>query len=68
MIMSKKLTVERLREIAQSPIVYDEDSPELTSEQLARLCPKHPENRKHAEIETIPAGNDALFTWVNAGG
>ena len=41
MITSKKLTAERLEEIKNYPIVYDEDSPKLTKEQIARLRPAH---------------------------
>ena len=41
MITSKKLTVERLEEIKNYPISYDEDSPKLTKEQIARLRPAH---------------------------
>ena len=41
MITSKKLTAERLEEIKNYPISYDEDSPKLTKEQIARLRPAH---------------------------
>ena len=41
MITSKKLTAERLEEIKSYPISYDEDSPKLTKEQIARLRPAH---------------------------
>ena len=41
MITSKKLTAERLEEIKNYPICYDEDSPKLTKEQIARLRPAH---------------------------
>jgi len=41
MITSKKLTPERLEEIKNYPISYDEDSPKLTKEQIARLKPAH---------------------------
>ena len=41
MITSKKLTAERLEEIKNYPISYDEDSPKLTKEQIARLKPAH---------------------------
>ncbi|MCI1209205.1 MAG: BrnA antitoxin family protein [Treponema sp.] len=43
MITSKKLTAERLEEIREFPISYDEDSPKLTQEQMARLKPAHDE-------------------------
>ena len=41
MITSKKLTAERLEEIKNYPISYDEDSPKLTKKQIARLRPAH---------------------------
>ena len=41
MITSKKLTAERFEEIKNYPICYDEDSPKLTKEQIARLRPAH---------------------------
>ena len=41
MITSKKLTAERLEEIKNYPISYDEDSPKLTKAQIARLKPAH---------------------------
>ena len=41
MITSKKLTAERFEEIKSYPISYDEDSPKLTKEQIARLRPAH---------------------------
>ena len=41
MITSTKLTAERLEEIKNYPILYDEDSPKLTKEQIARLRPAH---------------------------
>ena len=44
MVMSKKLTPERIAEIMAFPITYDEDCPKLTKEQLAEFRPAHPEN------------------------
>ena len=41
MITSKKITAEKLEEIKNYPIVYDEDSPKLTKAQIARLRPAH---------------------------
>jgi len=41
MIISTKLTAERLEEIKNHPISYDEDSPKLTKAQIARLRPAH---------------------------
>ena len=43
MIISKKLTAERLEQIKNYPISYDEDSPKLTEAQIARLKPLHEE-------------------------
>jgi uncharacterized protein (DUF4415 family) len=42
MITSKKLTPKRLKEIKKFPVVYDEDSPKLTKDQVARMKPAHP--------------------------
>jgi uncharacterized protein (DUF4415 family) len=42
----KKLTPKRLKKIKNSPVVYDDDSPKLTREQVARMKPAHPEYRK----------------------
>ena len=43
MITSKKLSPERIEEIRNLPITYDEDCPKLTVEQIARMKPAHPE-------------------------
>jgi hypothetical protein len=42
MIISKKLTVDRLEEIKRFPISYDEDCPKLTPEKLDRMKPRYP--------------------------
>ena len=47
MIMSKKLTAERIAEIEKTPIVYDDDSPQLTKEELQEFVPYH---RKYFDI------------------
>lgn len=47
MIMSKKLTAERIAEIEKTPIVYDDDSPQLTKEALQEFVPYH---RKYFDI------------------
>ncbi|MDR3302009.1 MAG: hypothetical protein LBT01_05705 [Spirochaetaceae bacterium] len=44
MITSNRLTADRWEKIKQSPIIYTEDCPELSREQLLRMKPKHPEN------------------------
>ena len=41
MIISTKLTAERLEEIKNHPTSYDENSPKLTKAQIARLRPAH---------------------------
>jgi uncharacterized protein (DUF4415 family) len=41
MSSSKKLTAERIKEIQNFPITYDEDSPKLTPEQRSRLAPRY---------------------------
>ena len=43
MITSKKLSPERMEEIKNFPIIYDEDSPKLTADQIARMKPVHSE-------------------------
>lgn len=43
MITSKKLTAERIAQIQQVPIVYDEDSPQFTQEELQEFVPYHKE-------------------------
>ena len=43
MVTSKKLSPERIKEIMDFPIIYDEDCPKLTADQIARMKPAHPE-------------------------
>ena len=43
MITSKKLSPERIKEIKNFPVTYGKDSPKLTSDQIARMKPAHPE-------------------------
>lgn len=43
MITSKKLTAERIAEIEKTPIVYDDDSPKFTKEELQEFVPYHKE-------------------------
>lgn len=43
MITSKKLTAERIAEIEKTPIVYDEDYPEFSKEELQEFVPYHKE-------------------------
>ena len=44
MIMSKKLTDKRINEIKKAPIIYDEDIPEFTDEQLKEFKPGLPKS------------------------
>jgi len=37
MITSKKLSPERIKEIKNYPIIYNEDSPKLSAGQIARM-------------------------------
>ena len=39
MITSKKLSPERIAEIMEIPVTYDEESPKLTADQIARMKP-----------------------------
>jgi uncharacterized protein (DUF4415 family) len=43
MITSKKLSPERIKEIKNFPVKYDDDSTKLTSDQIARMKPLHAE-------------------------
>jgi len=43
MITSKKLSPERIKEIKNFPVKYDDDSPKLTADQIARMKPLHAE-------------------------
>jgi uncharacterized protein (DUF4415 family) len=70
MITSKKLTSERLKEIKKIPVTYDEDSPKLTPEQLARMKPVHPEYWKLEPVKvplSIKIDADVL-AWFKAKG
>ena len=70
MITSKKLTAERLKEIKDFPVVYDKDSPKLSSAQLARLKPKYPEYWKVEPVKvplSIKVDADVL-AWFKSGG
>ena len=39
MITSKKLSPERIAEIMEIPVTYDEENPKLTADQIARMKP-----------------------------
>ena len=51
MITSKKLTAERIEAIKRQPIVYDDDIPEFTDEQLRQFKPAHPEHYAPSAVE-----------------
>ena len=49
MVIVETMTPQRIAEILEFPMVYDEDCPELTDEQRARLKPKYPHGLKTHE-------------------
>jgi uncharacterized protein (DUF4415 family) len=70
MITSDKLTAERLEEIKNFPVAYDEDSPKLTREQLSRMKPAHPEYWKVEPVKvplSIKIDADVL-AWFKSKG
>lgn len=66
MVMSKKLTPERIAEIMAFPITYDEDCPKLTKKQLAELRPAHPENFVKEKRFGIRCGNTSAKNPLSA--
>jgi len=70
MITSKKLSPERIREISKFPIKYDEDSPKLTTDQIARMKPIHPEYWKIEPVK-IPLSikiDADILAWFKSKG
>jgi len=70
MVTSEKLSLERIREIKNFPIVYDEDSPKLTADQIARMKPAHPEYWKVEPVKvslSIKIDADVL-AWFKSKG
>ena len=70
MVTSKKLSPERIKEIKNFPIVYDEDSPKLTADQIARMKPSHPEYWKVEPVKvslSIKIDADVL-AWFKSKG
>jgi uncharacterized protein (DUF4415 family) len=70
MITSKKLSSRRLEEIRKFPVVYDDDSPKLTGEQVARMKPAHPEYWKVEPVKvplSIKIDADVL-AWFKSKG
>ena len=70
MITSKKLSPERIEEIKNFPITYDEDSPKLTADQIARMKPAHSEYWKVEPVKvslSIKIDADVL-AWFKSKG
>jgi len=70
MITSKKLSSERVKEMMDFPITFDEDSPKLTAEQIARMKPTHPEYWKVEPVKvslSIKIDADVL-AWFKSQG
>ena len=70
MITSKKLSPERIKEIKNYPITYNEDSPKLTTGQIARMKPAHPEYWKIEPVKvslSIKIDADVL-SWFKSQG
>ncbi|GHU47553.1 hypothetical protein FACS1894200_03110 [Spirochaetia bacterium] len=73
MIISKKLTAEELDEIANSPIVCDEDCPELTPAHFTNLKPAHSEHSDYWRIESVKIPlhlhvDADIVAWFKSGG
>lgn len=70
MIMSKKLTDERIAEIEKMPIIYDDDSPKLTHEDLKEFVPYYQGNSTTIlKKETIAITVDAdILVKIKASG
>ena len=70
MVTSKKLSPERIKEIMNFPVTYDEDSPKLTAEQIARMRPAHPEYWKVEPVKvplSIKIDADVLAWYKSKG-
>jgi uncharacterized protein (DUF4415 family) len=70
MITSKKLSPERIKEIKKFPVSYDEDSPKLTKDQIARMKPVHSEYWKVEPVKialSIKIDADVL-SWFKSQG
>jgi uncharacterized protein (DUF4415 family) len=70
MITSKKLSPERMEQIKNNPITYDEDSPKLTADQIARMKPAHPEYWKVEPVKvplSIKIDADVLAWYKSKG-
>jgi len=70
MIISKKLSPERIKEIKEFPVIYDKDSPKLTAEKIARMKPAHPEYWKIEPVKislSIKIDADVLAWYKSKG-
>lgn len=70
MITSKKLSPERIKEIKKFPITYDEDSPKLTADKMARMKPAHTEYWKVEPVKvslSIKIDADVLAWYKSKG-
>ena len=70
MITSKKLSPERIMEIKNFPITYDEDSPKLTADQISRMKPLH---AKYWKVEPVKVSlsikiDADVLAWFKSGG
>ena len=70
MITSKKLTPERIKEIMDFPVIYGEDSPKLSKEQIARMKPVHGEYWKVEPVKvSLSIKIDAdILDWFKSKG
>jgi uncharacterized protein (DUF4415 family) len=70
MITSKKLSSKRIAEIMKFPVTYGKDSPKLTSDQIARMKPAHPEYWKVEPVKvSLSIKIDAdIVAWLKQGG
>jgi uncharacterized protein (DUF4415 family) len=70
MVTSKKLSSKRIKEIMDFPIIYDEDCPKLSAEQIARMKPAYPEYWKVEPVKislSIKIDADVL-AWFKSKG
>ena len=70
MIISKKLSPERIKEIKEFHVIYDKDSPKLTAEKIARMKPAHPEYWKIEPVKislSIKIDADVLAWYKSKG-
>ena len=70
MVTSKKLSPERIKEIKNFPITYDDDSPRLTTDQINRMKPAHPEYWKIEPVKvSLSIKIDAdIVAWFKSKG